>query len=128
MIPNDLQSASSIPSTALPPERSFRFEPNLHQLLGYICARFTLVSQGIREADLEIIKACAKQTQEFEIAQWAAMDKKSEANVRAAGTVVVELTPAQMQLFQDAMKPLYAEFGAKYQNIINGIAEVGKKF
>jgi len=56
MIPNDLQSASSIPSTALPPERSFRFEPNLHQLLGYICARFTLVSQGIREAELEIIK------------------------------------------------------------------------
>jgi TRAP-type C4-dicarboxylate transport system substrate-binding protein len=78
--------------------------------------------------DIAIIKACAKQTQEFEIAQWAAMDKKSEANVRAAGTVVVELTPAQMQLFQDAMKPLYAEYGAKYQSIINAIAEVGKKF
>ena len=78
--------------------------------------------------DLEIIKACAKATQEYEIAQWAAMDKKSEANVRAAGTVVVELTPAQMQLFQDAMKPLYAEYGAKYTSIINAIAEIGKKF
>ncbi|HWR11743.1 MAG TPA: TRAP transporter substrate-binding protein DctP [Rectinemataceae bacterium] len=82
----------------------------------------------VSASDLEIIKQCAKQTQEYEIAQWAAMEKKSEANVRAAGTVVVELTPAQMQLFQDAMKPLYAEYGAKYTSIINAIAEVGKKF
>ncbi|MCX7028204.1 MAG: TRAP transporter substrate-binding protein DctP [Spirochaetes bacterium] len=78
--------------------------------------------------DLEIIKQCAKATQEYEIAQWKAMEKKSEANVRAGGTIVVELTPAQMQLFQDAMVPLYKEYGAKYQNIINAIADVGKKF
>ncbi|HRY53189.1 MAG TPA: TRAP transporter substrate-binding protein, partial [Spirochaetia bacterium] len=60
--------------------------------------------------------------------QWKAMEKKSEANVRAAGTTVVELTPAQLKLFQDAMKPLYAEYGAKYQSVIDAIAEVGKKF
>jgi len=88
----------------------------------------SMKARKVSAEDIEIIKQCAKATQEYEIAQWKAMEKKSEANVRAAGTVVVELTPAQMQLFQDAMKPLYAEYGAKYMNIINAIAEVGKKF
>ncbi len=88
----------------------------------------SMKARKVSAEDIEIIKQCAKSTQEFEIAQWKAMEKKSEANVRAAGTVVVELTPAQMQLFQDAMKPLYAEYGAKYTSIINAIAEVGKKF
>jgi len=82
----------------------------------------------VSAADIAIIKECAKATQEYEIAQWKAMEKKSEANVRAAGTTVVELTPAQLKLFQDAMKPLYAEYGAKYQSVIDAIAEVGKKF
>jgi TRAP-type C4-dicarboxylate transport system substrate-binding protein len=88
----------------------------------------SMKARKVSAADIEIIKECAKATQEFEIAQWKAMEKKSEANVRAAGTIVVPLTPAQMQLFQDAMKPLYAEYGAKYQSIIDAIAEVGRKF
>lgn len=85
-------------------------------------------NRKVSAADLEIIKQCAKATQEYEIQQWKEMEKKSEANVRAAGTIVVDLTPAQLKVFQDAMKPLYAEYGAKYQSIIDGIAEVGKKF
>lgn len=88
----------------------------------------SMKARKVSAEDIEIIKQCAKSTQEFEIAQWKAMEKKSEANVRAGGTIVVELTPAEMQLFQDAMAPLYKEYGAKYQNIINAIAEVGKKF
>lgn len=88
----------------------------------------SMKARKVSAADIEIIKQCAKETQEYEIAQWKAMEKKSEANVRAAGTNVVELTPAQLQLFQDAMKPLYAEYGAKYTSIIAAIAEVGKKF
>ena len=83
----------------------------------------------VSAADIAIIKQCAKATQEYEIAQWKEMEKKSEANVRAGGTVVVSLTPAEMKLFQDAMKPLYADPAyAKYSSIINAIAEVGKKF
>jgi TRAP-type C4-dicarboxylate transport system substrate-binding protein len=88
----------------------------------------SMKARKVSAADIEIIKQCAKETQLYEIAQWKAMEKKSEANVRAAGTNVVELTPAQLQLFQDAMKPLYAEYGAKYTSIINAIAEIGKKF
>jgi tripartite ATP-independent transporter DctP family solute receptor len=88
----------------------------------------SMKAHKVSAADIEIIKQCAKATQEFEIAQWKEMEKKSEANVRAGGVTVVELTPAQRQLFVDAMKPLYAEYGAKYTSIINAIAEVGKKY
>jgi TRAP-type C4-dicarboxylate transport system substrate-binding protein len=88
----------------------------------------SMKARKVSAADIEIIKQCAKATQEFEIAQWKEMEKKSEANVRAGGVTVVELTPAQRQLFVDAVKPLYAEYGAKYTSIINAIAEIGKKF
>lgn len=88
----------------------------------------SMKARKVSAADIEIIKQCAKATQEYEIAQWKEMEKKSEANVRAGGTIVVPLTAAQMKLFQDAMKPLYAEYGAKYTSIINAIAEIGKKY
>jgi TRAP-type C4-dicarboxylate transport system substrate-binding protein len=87
-----------------------------------------MANRKVSAADIEILKACAKSTQEFEIAQWKEMEKKSEANVLANGAKAVPLTAAQMKVFQDAMKPLYAEYGAKYTSIINAIAEVGKKF
>lgn len=87
-----------------------------------------LKNRKVSDADIAILKACAKATQDYEIAQWKEMEKKSEANVRAGGVTVVPLSAAQLKLFQDAMKPLYAEYGAKYTSIINAIAEVGKKF
>jgi len=85
-------------------------------------------NRKVSAADIEILKACAKATQEFEIAQWKEMEKKSEANVLANGAVSVPLTAAQLKVFQDAMAPLYKEYGAKYTSIINSIAEIGKKF
>jgi TRAP-type C4-dicarboxylate transport system substrate-binding protein len=88
----------------------------------------SMKARKVPASDIEIIKACAKQTQEYEIAQWKAMEKKSEANVLANGAIAVPLTAKEMQAFQDAMKPLYAEYGAKYTAIINAIAELGKKF
>jgi tripartite ATP-independent transporter DctP family solute receptor len=87
-----------------------------------------LKNRKVSEADIAIIKACAKSTQEFEIAQWKEMEKKSEANVRAGGVTVVPLSAAQLKVFQDAMDPLYKEYGAKYTSIISAIAEIGKKF
>jgi len=87
-----------------------------------------LANRKVSAADIEILKACAKSTQEYEIAQWKEMEKKSEAAVLADGAKAVSLTAAQLKVFQDAMKPLYAEYGAKYTAILNQIAEIGKKF
>jgi TRAP-type C4-dicarboxylate transport system substrate-binding protein len=78
--------------------------------------------------DLAIIKECAKSTQEFEIAEWAKMEKNSEAAVKADGTIVVDLTPEEFQLFRDAMAPLYEEFGKPYQSTIDAINSIGKHY
>lgn len=87
-----------------------------------------LKARKVTAADIEIIKQCAKSTQEFEIAEWKKMEKKSEAIVLAEGATAVALTPAQLKVFQDAMAPLYKEFGSKYTSITNAIAELGKKY
>lgn len=78
--------------------------------------------------DVEIIKAAAKDTQEFEIAEWAKKEASSEKIVRDAGAIVVELAPEARAEFEAAMAPLYEEFGADWTDLINQIKEIGNKF
>jgi tripartite ATP-independent transporter DctP family solute receptor len=87
-----------------------------------------LKKAGVTAKEMAIIKQCAKATQEFEIKEWAKMEKKSEEIVRNDGTTVVPLTSKELEAFQDAMAPLYKEYGSQYTNIINAIKEVGKKY
>jgi tripartite ATP-independent transporter DctP family solute receptor len=82
----------------------------------------------LSKKDIALIKQCAKSTQEFEIAEWAKMEKKAEAIVREGGTIVVELTAKEKKAFQDAMAPLYKEYGAKYTKILDAIAKIGEKY
>lgn len=83
---------------------------------------------GISAKDLAIIKKCAKETQEFEIKEWAKMEKKSEDIVRKEGTIVVSLTPKEMEAFEKAMAPLYKEYGSQYTSVIKAIKDLGKKY
>ncbi len=76
-------------------------------------------------ADVEIIKECAKETQAYEIEQWALREQSSEAKVTSEGVVVTELTPEQLQEFQDKMAPLYTEYGAGYEDLIAQIQNMG---
>ena len=76
-------------------------------------------------ADVEIIKECAKETQAYEIEQWALREQSSEEKVTAEGVVVAELTPEQIAAFQERMQPLYAKYGAGYEDIIEQIQNTG---
>lgn len=87
-------------------------------LLGSVAA---LKKAGISEADIAIIKECAKQTQEYEIAQWKAMEKKAESAVRANGNIVYEPTVEDLKTFQNAVAAIYTEYGKGYENIIEKI-------
>lgn len=82
----------------------------------------------ISKEDLAIIKQVAKETQEFEIAEWAKKEASSEQIVRAAGTTVISLTPEAFAEFQSRMAPLYNEFGSAYTDTINKIREIGKQY
>ncbi len=76
-------------------------------------------------ADVEIIKECAKETQAYEIEQWALREQSSEEKVTSEGVVVAELTPEQIAEFQERMQPLYAKYGAGYEDIIAEIQNTG---
>ena len=76
-------------------------------------------------ADVEIIKECAKETQAYEIEQWALREQSSEEKVTAAGVVVAELTAEQLAEFQEKMSPLYAKYGAGYEDLIVEIQNTG---
>ena len=78
--------------------------------------------------DVEIIKAAAKDTQEYEIAEWAKKEASSEQIVRDAGAIVVELTAEARAKFEEAMTPLYEEFGSEWMDLIEQIKKVGEDF
>ena len=88
-------------------------------------------------ADLEIIKACAKETQEYEKMLWAKMEAEAEAAVRANGNTIIEPTAEQIALFQEAMTTpsdvlggvsLYEKYGKGLEEYIDAIKAVGENF
>ena len=68
-----------------------------------------------------IIKQVARETCAFEIKRWKEKEQASEKIVRAHGNTIVELTQAQYEEFQNAMAPLYEEYGSAYMSTINAI-------
>lgn len=83
------------------------------------------VLESLDPADVEIIKECAKQTQAYEIEQWALREQSSEEKVVSEGVVVTELTPEQVAEFQALMGPIYEEYGAGYEDLIQEIINTG---
>ena len=87
-----------------------------------------IASYMVSEEDLAIIKECAKETQEFEKAEWKKKEVSAEEVVRANGNTIVELTAEQKAKYEAKMAPLYQEFGADYTDYIDAIKAVGEAF
>ena len=71
--------------------------------------------------DQKIIKECALESAKIERELWAAKEKASEEKVKAGGAIITELEPGEKEKFQAAMAPLYAQFGAGYEDLIKEI-------
>lgn len=112
-----------------------------HTMVPEILLASEAVLAELDEADVEIIKACAKETQEYEKQKWAEKEASSEQIVRAAGCTITELTPEAFAEFQEAMtrpvtgvegiddgKSLYEMYGGAYQDVIDAIIAVGEDF
>ena len=112
-----------------------------HTMVPEILLASEAVLAELDEADVEIIKACARETQEFEKQKWAEKEASSEQIVRAAGCTITELTPEAFAEFQEAMtrpvtgvegiddgKSLYEMYGGAYQDVIDAITAVGEGF
>ena len=88
-------------------------------------------------ADVEIIRAAAKDTQEYEKQKWAEKEAASEEIVRTAGCTITELSPEAYAEFQAAMTApsdalggvsLYEKYGSAYQDVIDAITQAGEGF
>ena len=112
-----------------------------HTMVPEILLASEAVLAELDEADVEIIKACARETQEYEKQKWAEKEASSEQIVRAAGCTITELTPEAFAEFQEAMtrpvtgvegiddgKSLYEMYGGAYQDVIDAIIAVGEGF
>ena len=83
------------------------------------------VINKVSAEDWEIIKECAKETQDYEIEQWALREKSSEEKVVAAGVTVYQPTDEELAEYQALMAPLYEEYGAGYEDMIEEIMNTG---
>ena len=112
-----------------------------HTMVPEILLASEAVLAELDEADVEIIKACVRETQEYEKQKWAEKEASSEQIVRAAGCTITELTPEAFAEFQEAMtrpvtgvegiddgKSLYEMYGGAYQDVIDAITAVGEGF
>ena len=87
--------------------------------------------------DVEIIRAAAKDTQEYEKQKWAEKEKAAEEIVREAGCTITELSAEAYAEFQQAMtapsdalggQSLYEKYGSAYKDVIDAITEAGRDF
>jgi tripartite ATP-independent transporter DctP family solute receptor len=83
--------------------------------------------QNLDKTDMEIIKACAKETQEYERKLWEESESEARTNLEKKGVTFVELSEDAKQAFRDACEPLYLEFALGYEDIIVAIQEMADK-
>mgnify|MGYP000971037634 CR=1 FL=1 len=78
----------------------------------------------LSKEDQEIIKQAAKDSMPYQIKLWKEFEKVSEDKVRAAGSIITELTPEALVEFQNAMKPMYDALSPELQEVVKKIRDV----
>ena len=68
--------------------------------------------------DQALIRKFAKEAQLEERKLWAAAEERALADMKAHGVTITEISPAEKKRFQEAMKPVWDKYGAKYAGLI----------
>lgn len=83
------------------------FTVNQHMASPEMILVNTRVWNSFSDEEKQIIKEGAKVGAMVQREAWLEAEKQYEAQARAAGTTITELTPEERQLFVDALMPLY---------------------
>ena len=78
----------------------------------------------LSKEDREIIKQAAKDSMPHQIKLWKEFEKVAEDKVRAAGSIITELTPEALVEFQNAMQPMYDALSPELQEVVKKIRDV----
>lgn len=92
-----------------------------HAWIPEVLLASNLTLSQLSKKDVEIIKACAKQVQNFEIEKNIEKQKAAEERVRKSGTTVIELSQTELQRFKDATLPVYDKYASQYKDLIEEI-------
>jgi tripartite ATP-independent transporter DctP family solute receptor len=80
------------------------------------------IQSRISQSDLEIIKACAKESEAFQRKKWLIKEKESEQKLRKAGVSITEIE--NRSEFVETVKPLYDKYAGEYLDIVKKIQEL----
>ena len=98
------------------------FTVNQHMAAPEMFLVNTGVWASLSPAEQDIIRRGAQHGARIQREEWLRQEREHEATARAAGSIITELTPAQHQLFVDALMPLYAQPAyAQFSDLINRI-------
>jgi len=84
----------------------------------------TGVWKNLSDAEKKIVKDGAIEGARVERAAWLDAEKKYEAQARASGNTITDITAAEKQLFADALAPLYQQPAyASYADVVRRVRE-----
>lgn len=95
-----------------------------HLIIPEILVMSKQVWNGLSAEDQELIKQFAKESTAEQRELWAAKEAESLEAMKAAGTVITDVSPEEKKRFQDAMKPVYETHAADLAEMIERIQQV----
>ena len=84
----------------------------------------TGVWNSLSDAEKKIVKDGAMEGARVERQEWLAAEKKYEDQARASGNTITDITPAERQVFADALAPLYQQPAyAQFADIVKRVRD-----
>lgn len=77
----------------------------------------------LSDEDKAILKEAGAAAAKVEREKWTAFEVESEKKVVADGSTITRLDPEAKAAFQEAVKPLYEEFAADYEDVVQQILD-----
>lgn len=93
-----------------------------HSMAPEILVASKMVLDQLSAKDLELIKACARESVIYERALYKSIEKTSREKLMSSGVEISLLTDREK--FIKAVQPLYTEFASNYLEILNQIVEM----
>lgn len=95
-----------------------------HTRVPEILIASTIAMERLSESDQALIRQAARDSIQFQRDAWDAFVAESEREIRAAGNVITELSPAAYAEFQAAMQPLYDALDPEVAAVVEQIRAV----
>jgi tripartite ATP-independent transporter DctP family solute receptor len=100
------------------------FTVNNHMAAPEMIIVNTGVWNSFSDAEKKIVRDGAMEAARVQRAEWLRQERELEARARASGNTITDLTPAQHQLFTNALMPMYDQPAyAQYADIVRRIRE-----